>query len=320
MNELMLYSSLDEQVAAYFIQYLNWINDNTVYTARFYSPGGDVLASWGIPAKMNELKSKGCRSIAKVDGMAASMAGVLLAYFDEREALDVSQIMIHRAAYPERDHEGNKIEISPEEKIQLTKINSDLKQKLSQVINDNVLKNIKGYGLDELFDENKPRINCWLTAEEAFQIGLVTKVVRVDADTSKYMVKAVASCYDPTQKPKVTATSAGLIKKAKMTAEEIKEKFPEAFKAIQDAAKAEAVTKPAEAATAAVDETKIEQLIEAKLKSLGIAKVEASANPQTATATAEQLATEAAKKAKADAETKVIADTAAELKTILNGK
>jgi ATP-dependent protease ClpP protease subunit len=335
MNEIILYSALDEYSAGQLIYQLNWIGENQVYAVRMYCPGGDVEASWGIPAKMQELKQKGCHSIAKVDGMAASMAGVLLCFFDEREALDVSNIMLHRAAYAEKDREGNPIIQTPEDKQRLAKINADLKAKMQQVIDDRKLKAIKGISVDDLFDEKKKRINLWLNAGEAREIGLITKVIPIDANSSQYMVKAVAACYGTPQGPKATAATAGN-NQQKMTAEEFQKENPEEYKKIREAAVAEAVKAQeakakAEAesgnrsgAGAQVDLNVVDQLIEKKLKALGLNNIEGIQPPQTAAATAAQTARaaqeEADKKAKAEADKKVLDEVKAEIENIKSGK
>jgi len=337
MKELMLYSHLDQLSAEWLIRELSWVGEDQVYSMRMYCPGGDVEATWGIIAKMQELKQKGCHSIAKVDGMAASMAGVLLCFFDEREALDVSNIMLHRAIMAERDSEGNPIEMTPEDIQYLAKVNSDLKTKLKQVINDGILKQLKGVTIDDLFNK-KERINCWLNADEARQVGLVTKVVTLDASTSQYMAKAVAACYDPTQRPKATAATAGnnQTNAIKMTAEEFKKENPEAYAAIVKEA-GEAAEKASKAKFLAalgvsedgkgittpptVDPSVISAAVEATLKTMGITRIEGAQPGQTATATAKQAAeaSEAEKKAKAEEDKKVEANLKAELDTIVTG-
>lgn len=341
MNEINLYGTLDNESASRLIDNLGWMGENCIYAVRMYCPGGDVEASWGIPAKMQELKLKGCRSIAKVDGMAASMAGVLLCFFDEREALDVSNIMIHRASYGINE-DGTPVIPTPEQQLMLNKINNDLKAKLSAVIDSNKLKSLKGVSIDDLFDEKKERINCWLTANEAMQVGLITKVVTIDTSTSKYMAKAVATCYDPAIKDKVTATAA-VNNSKKMTAEDLKKQDPECYEAIQkeavNAYKAKAKAK-AKAALDAIDEddedgcdpkTKpakavTEELIakgvENVLKAYGIQKAEASATAQTANFTAAQMAANGSKtpeQIKAEADAKVVTDLSEEVNKIKGG-
>jgi hypothetical protein len=210
-----------------------------------------------------------------------------------------------------------------------------------QVIDDRKLKALKGISIHDLFDAKKERINLWLNAIEAKDIGLITKVVPIDTNSSQYMVKAVAACYGTAQGPEATAATAGNKTSVKMTAEEFQKENPEAFRAIQDTAAADAVkaykakakaaleieessgagTAPA---TAQVDPKVLSVAIVETLKVMGIAKVEGGQPPQTAAATAAQTAqaaqAEADKKAKADAEKKVADDLKKDIEDIKSGK
>ena len=143
MNEILLYNAITQDSAANFISNLGWMGENQVYSVRMYCPGGDVQAGWGMWAKINELKAKGCHSIAKVDGSALSMGGFLLCSFDERLALSVSQLMIHRAVMPEYDENGEKIIYSASDKEFINRINADLKSRLVQIIDQEYnIKNV----------------------------------------------------------------------------------------------------------------------------------------------------------------------------------
>ncbi|MBP1638969.1 MAG: Clp protease [Bacteroidetes bacterium] len=338
MIEILIYSLIDNQIAASFIQNLGWMGDDQNYTVRLYTPGGDPQAAWGMWAKMNELKANGCRSIAKIDGMACSTGGFLLCAFDEREALETSQIMIHRATYvPQIDEKGKPIPVSQEEQAQLDIINANFKERLAKVIDNTTLIDLKGYGIDDIFDENKPRINCFLTPSEALQIGLITKIVPIDAASSQTFSKAVAACYDT----KATAAKAGINKPfTKMKAEELKEQDPECYKAIEEAAvkaykKAKAKAdktgeddEPDEEAKAkkakAELDQKINAAVEKQLAAIGIQKIEGQTLAQTAEAQA-KLAAKAAdeqkvKDAKAEANKAAMAELDKELEAITTGK
>lgn len=331
-NEILQYCQLDKESVSNLIQELNWMGSDQVYAVRMYCPGGDVQATWGVIAKMNELRANGCISIAKVDGMAMSMAGVWLGFFDQREALVVSNIMLHRAAFGENE-DGTPYKASKEEMIQLAKINNDIKVRLNQVIDNAKLKEIKGYDIEDLFNEAKPRINCYLTAEESLYIGLITKVVAVDTVNSKVMAQAVMACYDPAEKIKATAATAGKLNNKQMTKEEYKQNHPEAFKAIEvdavNAFKASAEGKGTFAKCATCEPNKdakatemnalIEAAVENKLKSLGIAG--ATSTEQTATAHA-AMASKAAEEqaAKAKADEAVSSDLQKEIEAIKSGK
>ena len=331
-NEILQYSALESESVEELIRYLSWMESDQIYSVRMYCPGGDVQATWGVIAKMNALRANGCISIAKVDGMAMSMAGVWLCFFDQREALEVSNIMLHRATFGTNE-DGTPYKASKDENIQLAKINNDIKIRLNQVIDSNKLKAIKGYTIDDLFDATKERVNCYLTAFEAQQIGLITKVVPVDANNSKAMATAVMACYNPTQKITATAATADNLNTIQMTKEEYKQKFPEAFKAIEieavnvfkasenskgTFAKCEKCNPKPEATN---DDARIEAIIEARLKAYGLATAEVGTNQQTAVAQATETAKIAAENAaKTSKEEQVSQDLQKEIEAIKSGK
>ena len=343
--EIPLYSPINSDTASAMMQYLGWMNDGDNTTVRMYCPGGEVEAAWGIAAKMQEMRAKGCTFTAKVDGMAASMAGELLAYFDNTEALSVSNIMIHKASLGLDPETGEEIVPTPTQKEQLDKINKDLKSALSAVVDNIVLKAIKGYDLNDLFAPDKPRVDCWLTAKEAQKIGLIKTVVALNPVTKNIMAKAVALAYNPAELPKPTAGTAGQKSNAKMTAEELKKSDPECYKAIFTAgAKAyqkqcvdaldidesempepDSECAPKKKAKAkAVTEDQINAAVEAKLKEYGISAISQTQPAQTAVATATLFATKpvdgTTKTPEQLAAEKALADTQAEINAIIHGK
>ena len=234
MNEILLYNAITTDSATNFIQNIGCIGENQVYSVRMYCPGGDVQAAWGMWAKINELKANGCHSIAKVDGSAMSMGGFLLCAFDERLALSVSQLMIHRAVMPEVDEKGEKIVYSSSDMEFINRINADLKSRLLQIIDQDIFKQEMGYSVDDLFDETKERINCFLTPVIAKKIGLLTDILPLNSANSNTFAKAAEASY------KATAVTAGINQnQKKMTKDELLEKEPDACKALQkDAVKA----------------------------------------------------------------------------------
>ena len=192
MNEILLYKTITAQTAEEFIQNLNWISQDSVFTVRFYTAGGDVQAAWGMWAKINELRSRGCISIGQVDGLAASMGAYLLCAFDKRKALSVSEIMVHRAEINTEMEDGTTYKPSPQELEWIKRLNVDLRNRLTDIVNNEKLKAIKGYGIEELFDEKIERIDCSLTADEAYQIGLVTEIIPLTSANKEIPVKAEA--------------------------------------------------------------------------------------------------------------------------------
>lgn len=100
--ELYLYGDIvdDELVAAYFggtcpqaiADFVNGLNPNAPVTIYFNSPGGDVFAGLAI---QNILKRHAGKKTGQVDGMAASIASVILMACDEIVVNTGAQIMVH---------------------------------------------------------------------------------------------------------------------------------------------------------------------------------------------------------------------------------
>lgn len=171
-KEIYLYLPIMDFSAEQTMREMNDASDEDI-TLRINSPGGGVPDGWGIAAKMTEHEGK---VTAKVDGTALSMSANILAYADSREALDVSKMMLHRASMM--------VETEQDQKL-LDEVNSDLKKKLKAIIDDQKLKELKGVSLNDLFDTNKERINLWLNANEAKQVGLIDKVVTLSAKEAR---------------------------------------------------------------------------------------------------------------------------------------
>lgn len=138
-------------------------------TMRINSPGGSVASGWGIAAKMGEISKQ---VNVKIDGVAASMGTVIALFGNNIQALDVSEIMIHRAAGPEE---------TQEERDLLARVNKNLKDKLKARVDADKLKEIAGVTIDQLFDTNRERMNVWLTAQQAKQVGIVDSIRKIDS-------------------------------------------------------------------------------------------------------------------------------------------
>jgi ATP-dependent protease ClpP protease subunit len=95
MREILLYTPLYDYSAANFISQLEANKDSDI-TVRMNTNGGSPEDMWGMLAKVSE-RTKATK--IKVDGRAYSAGAFMLAYSNDVEALDVSQFLIHRAAY-----------------------------------------------------------------------------------------------------------------------------------------------------------------------------------------------------------------------------
>jgi len=214
-KELYLYSGIYDFVAQEFIQSLDDNMGNDV-SIRINSPGGNVFAFWGMAAKMGE---HGNVTI-KVDGSAFSSAANLLLYAKRVEALDVSKAMFHRA---------DMIVETPEQQTFLDEVNADLKAKMKAKIDGKKLKELKGITIDQLFDPEQ-RINLFLDAKEMKQLGLISKISKVNPsdvsafNDSLYKIAAQADDIELGNKNK---------NEKEMTIEKLKAEHPDLFKEVK---------------------------------------------------------------------------------------
>ena len=140
--------------------YLDSINHNDI-SIYINSPGGSVTAGMAIYDTMNFIKSDVSTICV---GIAASMAAFLLSSGKKgkRFALPNSDIMIHQ---PLGGVQGQATEI----KIAAERI-LKLKDKLNYILAKNTNKDIKEIEFDTERD-------CFLSAEEALNYGLIDKIL-----------------------------------------------------------------------------------------------------------------------------------------------
>lgn len=209
--------------------------DGDEFTMRINSPGGDVFAGYGIVQKMREMDAK---VIAKVDGIAASMAGFLLLFADEVQMGTQARLMIHRA--------DGRVE-NDEQQAFLDGVNKDLKAALKSKVDSKKLKELKGVTIEQIFNPSQ-RMDVWLTAKEAKAIGLVDKVIKLTADKISaledftpsiaamgYTVPEINQDINTEQPAEATEPNAEQIQtntNFTMTVEDFKRAHPEAHKAL----------------------------------------------------------------------------------------
>lgn len=214
-KELYLYSSIYDFVAEDIISKIEENIDSDI-VLRVNSPGGSVFSGWGIIAKMKETENN---FKIKVDGWAASMAAFLLLYADDVEALESSKFLLHRAdMYVSNDADQEF----------LNNVNKDLKAAMGKKLNFEKLKELKGVGIEDLFDP-KTRIDVILTAKEAKQVGLISKinkisVAEVKALNERFYNVAATATEDTNKNNPLTINT--------MTAEELKAKHPDVYNSI----------------------------------------------------------------------------------------
>ena len=199
--EVLLYSDIQSQTASDFIHEVNAISDDEL-TVRVSCNGGDVLYGWGVIAKFREFK--GVKRV-KIDGKARSMAAFLPCYTDDVTALDVSDFVLHRAAYPDRYEQS----MSTEGRLELLRINNHLEDALRAKVDVEKFESITGTTLAELFSL-ETRIDVSLTASQALEVGLINEIIKITPDKKQKIearTLAIAAKYEG-KLPNTTATVA----------------------------------------------------------------------------------------------------------------
>lgn len=213
-KELYLYNQIYSYSAQNIIAQIEECKNEDDITIRINSGGGDVFATFGMMAKVQERAGK---TTMKVDGIAASAAAMFLCFADRVECLDTSTIMLHRA-------EGDTS--TPEDKKLVDDINASLRSQLESKLDGKKLKELKNTSIKNLFEDEK-RLDLFLTASEAKQIGLVDKINKLSVKESKALnerIFAIAAAFNPeSQDPIIPKTP------ITMTLEEIKAKHPELY-------------------------------------------------------------------------------------------
>ena len=184
---------------------------------RTNTPGGSVLAGWGLCIKMKERAGK-AKTTIKVDGAAMSMGCYMLAFADNVECSDVSKFMLHPADMYVSDETDQAF---------LDSMNKDLRAGLEACIDSAKMKALTGYSVADMF-EKKDTPDIHFGADVALQIGLVKKVNKLTpaeatamADTMKYFALAATAIEDKTKKPVMAEIK---------TLDELKAAYPELYK------------------------------------------------------------------------------------------
>lgn len=160
---LLLYGRIGDKVDGdYFareVEYLGKEYDEIII--RVNSEGGNVLQGLSI---FNAIMQSPAYTVVQVDGIAASMAGVIPFAANKITMNDFARIMLHNPYYPDKQNGLTKKEIKALEN-------------LSSVLVALVKKRCADQDVDGMLAEE-----TWLTASDAKKIGIVDEII----DTGKY--------------------------------------------------------------------------------------------------------------------------------------
>lgn len=185
-KEILLYGDINKDLAVQVITDLNSAINKDI-SVRVNTPGGSVPYIYGMIAKFAEHPKN---KHVMVDGMAYSGGFYFTVFADYVEALNVSNFLLHRAAYP------SWIENDPEfmedpMRNQLIEMNAKLEDAVSNKIDIKALQEImngkpelRGARYKDIFSLDN-RIDVFLNAEEAKAIGVVNKIINITPDRQK---------------------------------------------------------------------------------------------------------------------------------------
>ncbi|MFA7466965.1 MAG: Clp protease ClpP [Desulfotomaculaceae bacterium] len=162
-TEMMLYGVIGSEINGHdFARELNWLGQNyDEIRIRVNSDGGSISQGLSIVA---EMLASPARIIAQVDGIAASMAAVILAAADRVVINDYAKVMVHSPYYT--DDNGEKI-----------KTLSVKDQKGLAMLKDTLVTLLSKRGIDKEEIGKMMRTDSWFTADEALTSKLVDEVI-----------------------------------------------------------------------------------------------------------------------------------------------
>ncbi len=240
-KEVLLYDRIDSTSSTEFVEEINEANGQ-VDCIRVNTDGGEPECGFAIIAKICELTNP---IVIKLDGKAYSMGLMVPCYAPEGstvECLDVTEGLLHRAAYPTWfENDANYFTQPLMENLE--RINNSLKTAFLARVDQAAFENLpqvksKGITVDKIFSMDS-RIDVFLSAKDMKKIGLVDKIVsitpKIKADIENYVegskVKVLARYTGKKEEKPAKVVEKPIIKNTIMTLEELKDQHPETYKA-----------------------------------------------------------------------------------------
>lgn len=193
------------------------------------SNGGEVDYGWGMVYKFQQFPNK--KTVTN-HGKAYSMALYFGCYADQNDCLDVTEFLLHRAAYAEWIEKDAEL-FNEDRRKSLNAMNAKLRTAFEAKVDVekfNALKVMKdnNYTLDDVFSLDN-RIDIRFNAKEAKAIGLVDNIITITPKIKSEIEAnnfAIAAKYEGENKNK--KEDKPLIKN-KMTKAELKAAHPELY-------------------------------------------------------------------------------------------
>lgn len=229
-KSILIYGTFGQYSATEFINGIDELldeNPNAELEVPINSNGGEVDYCWGMIHKFQQFPNK--KSVI-IHGKAFSMALYFACYTDEVSCLDVTEFLLHRAAYSEWVENDPEL-FNEDRRKSLTQMNNKLraafeaKVDVEKFLALKVMKD-KGYTLDDIYSLDN-RIDIRFTAKEAKAIGLVKNIVTITPKIQSQIEAnfKVAAQYNEFAKTDNKNQNKPLIKN-KMTKAELKAENP----------------------------------------------------------------------------------------------
>lgn len=241
-KQVLLYGNINTYSAADFVTAMDEAKNDDI-VVRVNSGGGEPESGWAAIGKFKEhTKNK----VLKGEGKVYSMAAFAFCYSNNSECYDVTQWLLHRAAYA--DWVENSDSMDPAMWESLKKVNDLLKAALEAKVDKAKFKKVTGYTTDEMFAV-PGRLDIEITAEQAKELGLVNRVIKITPDITAQINRDVESYYAKAAKREVDLRIAAEVtpiiqpkNNNKMTLEELKTQHPAIYTAAYNEGKTAGVT------------------------------------------------------------------------------
>jgi ATP-dependent protease ClpP protease subunit len=231
-KQVLLYGRFDSETVTEFIEEINEVVDENAeaeITVRINTVGGEPEYAWGAIARFNELKGK--KSV-KNDGQAHSMGLFFNCYCKDREALDVTEFLLHRCAYPSWI-ESNPDYFDDAKRGNLERVNKSLQKALENTVDVTKLEAIMAIKtgkpdikVKDIFSI-EGRVEVYLTAAEAKKIGLIDRVIKITPEkTAEINSLKESKNFTPAK------AAQSEFKTKTMTKEELQQSHPGVYNAI----------------------------------------------------------------------------------------
>ena len=173
MKDVIFYGEITNfTVSSYILRLQEAKEEQAHINILANSFGGDPDAGFGMIAQTRQYPHG---KMMTVHGAAYSMMAFAALFVNRVEAIEQAQFLFHRvAAFNIEDEQDSTM------RNLIVKRNEDFRRAMEQKLNIPAFERISGVTLDELFSMDS-RIDVTLNAQQAMEIGLVTKIIELPA-------------------------------------------------------------------------------------------------------------------------------------------